>query len=95
MLGLLGEQGSDFAHKIDFAHDVVTIISVVCTVAIVGVMLYFATIYRQRDGKDHETPRIEGDNTLEIIWTVFPTLVCIWIRFIRLSPHSSSKCNGD
>ena len=82
MLGLLGEQGSDFAHKIDFAHDVVTIISVICTVAIVGVMLYFAVIYRQRDGKDHETPRIEGDSTLEIIWTVFPTLVCIWVAWL-------------
>ena len=82
MLGLLGEQGSDFAHKVDFAHDVVTIISVICTVAIVGAMLYFAVIYRQRDGKDHETPRIEGDNTLEIIWTVFPTLVCIWVAWL-------------
>jgi cytochrome c oxidase subunit 2 len=82
MLGLLGEQGSDFAHKVDFAHDVVTIISVICTVAIVGVMLYFAVIYRQRDGKDHETPRIEGSHTLEIIWTVFPTLVCVWVAWL-------------
>jgi len=82
MLGLLGEQGSDFAHKVDFANDVVTIISVICTVAIVGTMLYFAMIYRQRDGKDHETPAIEGNNTLEVIWTVFPTLVCIWVAWL-------------
>jgi len=82
MLGLLGEQGSDFAYKVDFAHDVVTIISVACTVAIVGVMLYFAVIYRQKDGKDHETPMIEGNNTLEVIWTVFPTLVCIWVAWL-------------
>ena len=54
MLGLLGEQGSDFAYKVDYANDVVTIISVLCTVAIVGTMLYFAVIYRQRNGKDHE-----------------------------------------
>jgi cytochrome c oxidase subunit 2 len=82
MLGLLGEQGSDFAHKVDFANDIVTIISVICTVAIVGAMLYFAVIYRQRDGKDHETPAIEGNNTLEVIWTVFPTLVCIWVAWL-------------
>ena len=82
MLGLLGEQGSDFAHKIDYAHDVVTIISVLCTAAICGVMIYFAIIYRQRDGKDHETPAIEGNNTLEVIWTVFPTLVCIWVAWL-------------
>lgn len=82
MLGLLGEQGSDFAYKVDYAHDIVTIISVICTVAIVGVMLYFAIIYRQRNGQDHETPAIEGNNTLEVIWTVFPTLVCIWVAWL-------------
>jgi cytochrome c oxidase subunit 2 len=82
MLGLLGEQASDFAHKVDYAHDVVTIISVLCTVAIVGVMLYFAVIYRQRNGVDHETPAIEGNNTLEVIWTVFPTLVCVWVAWL-------------
>jgi len=82
MLGLLGEQGSDFAHKVDFANDVVTIISVICTVAIVGAMIYFAIIYRQRNGVDHETPAIEGNNALEVIWTVFPTLVCIWVAWL-------------
>lgn len=82
MLGLLGEQGSDFAHKVDYAHDVVMIISVICTVAIVGAMLYFAVIYRQRDGKDHETPAIEGNNLLEVIWTVFPTIVVIWVAYL-------------
>jgi cytochrome c oxidase subunit 2 len=82
MLGLLGEQGSEFAHKVDYAHDVVTIISVICTVLIVGVMLYFAVIYRQRDGKDHETPHIHGNNTLEVLWTLIPTLVCIWVAWL-------------
>lgn len=82
MLGMLGEQGSEFAYKVDFAHDVVTIISVICTVAIVGVMLYFAVKYRQRNEVDHETPAIEGNNALEVIWTVFPTLVCIWVAWL-------------
>jgi cytochrome c oxidase subunit 2 len=82
MLGLLGEQASDFAHKVDYAHDVVTIISVICTVAIVGVMLYFAIIYRQRNGVDHDTPAIEGNSTLEVIWTVFPTIVCVWVAWL-------------
>ncbi len=101
MLGLLGEQGSDFAHKVDYAHDVVTIISVVCTVLIVGVMLYFAVIYRQRDGKDHETPHIHGNNALEVIWTTFPTLVCIWVAWLgydsfvdmRTAPEGAMEVN--
>jgi cytochrome c oxidase subunit 2 len=82
MLGLLGEQGSDYAHKVDFANDIVTIISVICTVAIVGTMLYFAVIYRRKGELDHETPAIEGNNTLEVLWTVFPTIVCIWVAYL-------------
>lgn len=101
MLGLLGEQGSSFAYKVDYAHDIVTIISVICTVAIVGVMLYFAIIYRQRNGVDHETPAIEGNNTLEVIWTVFPTIVCIWVAWlgydsfvdIRTVPEGAMEVN--
>ena len=101
MLGLLGEQGSDFAHKVDFANDIVTIISVVCTVLIVGAMLYFAVVYRQKDGKDHETPAIEGNTTLEVLWTVFPTLVCIWVAWlgydafvdIRTPPANAMEVN--
>lgn len=82
MLGMLGEQGSDYAYKVDYANDVVTIISVICTVAIVGVMLYFAIIYRKKNGVDHATPAIEGNSTLEVIWTVFPTIVCIWVAYL-------------
>jgi cytochrome c oxidase subunit 2 len=82
MLGMLGEQGSDFAYKVDFANDVVTIISVICTVGIVGAMLYFAVIYRRKGEVDHETPAIEGNSTLEVIWTVFPTIVCIWVAYL-------------
>jgi cytochrome c oxidase subunit 2 len=101
MLGLLGEQASDFAHKVDYANDVVTIISVVCTVAICGAMLYFAIKYRQRDGADHETPMIEGNATLEVIWTVFPTIVVVWVAYlgydayvdIRTVPQNAMEVN--
>jgi cytochrome c oxidase subunit 2 len=95
MLGLLGEQGSDFAHKVDYAHDVVTILSVICTVAIVGVMLYFAVIYRQRNGKDHPTPAIEGNNLLEVIWTVFPTIVVIWVGYLGYDSYIDMRNAPD
>jgi cytochrome c oxidase subunit 2 len=50
-------------------------------VLIVGAMLYFAWKYRRRNGVDHETPQIEGSHTLEIIWTVVPTIICIFIAY--------------
>lgn len=82
MFRYLPEQASDFAHKVDFANYAVTDISVFFTVAIVGAMLYFAVRYRRIDGKDHETPRIEGNSTLEVIWTVVPLIVCVWVAWL-------------
>ena len=79
MFRYLPEQGSDFAHKVDYANYVVTDLSVLFTVLIVGSMLYFAVKYRRQNGVDHETPRIEGNNTLEILWTVIPTIICVWV----------------
>lgn len=79
MFRYLPEQASEFAPNVDWIHNLVTDISVFFTVAIVGVMIYFAVKYRQRDGVDHETPRIEGSHLLELIWTVVPTVICIFV----------------
>jgi cytochrome c oxidase subunit 2 len=81
MFRFLPEQGSDFAPHVDWLHNLITDLSVFFTVAIVGAMVYFAIRYRQRDGKDHATPAIHGSHTLEVIWTVVPTIICIFIAY--------------
>ena len=77
MFRYLPEQASDFAPLVDNIHNLVTDLSVLFTVLITGVTIYFAFKYRKRNGVDHETPAIEGSHTLEIIWTVVPTIICI------------------
>lgn len=77
MFRYLPEPASDFAPLVDNIHNMVTDLSVFFTVLIVGVMIYFAIIYRKKDGVDHETPAIEGSTILELIWTIVPTLICI------------------
>lgn len=81
MFRYLPEQSSNHAPNVDWLHNLITDLSVFFTVAIVGVMLYFAWKYRRRNGVDHETPQIHGSHTLEIIWTVVPTIVCIVIGY--------------
>lgn len=76
---ILPEQASTIAPDVDFLNILVTDLSIFFTVAIVGTMLYFAWKYRRRNGVDHETPRIEGSHALEFIWTIVPTLVCIYL----------------
>ena len=79
MFRYLPEQASEVASKVDRLNHVITDISLFFTVAIVGTMLFFAIRYRQRDGVDHETPQIHGSAFFEVIWTVVPTIICLFV----------------
>jgi len=81
MFRYLPEQGSEIAPRLDWIHNWITDLSVFFTIAICGAMIYFAIRYRKQGGVDHETPRIEGSNFLEIVWTVVPTIICIWVAY--------------
>lgn len=81
MFRYLPEQASKHAADVDWIHNLITDLSVLFTVLIVGVMIYFAWKYRKQGGIDHETPQIEGSHSLEIIWTVVPTIICIIIAY--------------
>lgn len=79
MFRYLPPQASEFANKVDWMNNLITDLSVFFTVAIVGAMIYFAIKYRAKGGVNHETPQIKGSHTLEAIWTIVPTLICIYI----------------
>ena len=81
MFRYLPERASDFAQDVDWVNNLITDLSVFFTVAIVGAMIYFAIVYRKRGAKDHPTPQIKGSHTLEVIWTVVPILICIYVGY--------------
>lgn len=79
---IVPEKVSTIASDFDFLNLVLFIASAFFTVAIVGVMLYFAFRYRRRSNEDFDnTPRIYGNHILEIIWTAIPTVVVIFIAW--------------
>ena len=80
LLDYMPEQASTWAERVDWMNNFITYVSVFCTVAITGAMLYFAWKYRRRPG--HETSEyITHDATLETVWTAVPTLVCIFVFY--------------
>lgn len=91
MFRFLPPQASTVAPKIDWIHNLITDLSVFFTVAICGAMLYFAIRYRKRNGVDHETPRIHGSSLLEVVWTVVPTLVCIFIAYYGVAIYHEMR----
>ena len=71
-------QASEWASRVDWLNNFITYVSIFCTLAITGVMLYFMVKYRRRS-EDQKTEYITHNATLETVWTVVPTIVCIFV----------------
>lgn len=69
---------SSFADRIDFLYYAILWICVIFFVPIVFAMIYFTYKYRQRPGYKGNTEALHN-NTLEVTWTVIPTLIVVWI----------------
>ncbi|KAA3616583.1 MAG: cytochrome c oxidase subunit II [Calditrichaeota bacterium] len=64
---------SSFASLVDDAFFFILIISIIFFVGIVATMLFFVVRYHHTRNK--KVANIEGNLTLEIVWTVIPTLL--------------------
>lgn len=70
-------QATDAAASWDTLYIFLTVISFVFFVLVIGAMVYFAVKYRQ--GKKADRAAIEGNVPLEIIWTIIPTILLLFI----------------
>lgn len=66
---------SNFVNQVDAAFIFILAISFFFLFAITGVMIYFVIRYRRT--KNPESTHIEGNNTLEIIWTAIPAILVL------------------
>ena len=66
---------SNFVHGVDLTFFIILGISVFFLVTITAAMIYFVIRYRRK--KNPKASQIEGNNTLEIIWTVIPTILVL------------------
>lgn len=66
---------SNFVQGVDTAFIVILGFSVFFLVAITFTMIYFVIRYRRK--KHPKAEQIKGNNTLEIIWTVIPTILVL------------------
>lgn len=66
---------SNFVQGVDLSFAVIFGISLFFLVGITAVMVYFVIRYRRK--KNQKAQQIEGNNALEIIWTVIPTILVL------------------
>ena len=80
MFDYMPTQASTWASKIDWINNLITDISVFSTVVITAAMIYFAIRYRRRSD-DQKTAYITHNATLETVWTIVPTIICMYIFY--------------
>ncbi len=66
---------SNFAYGVDLSFAVIFGISIFFLVGITAVMIYFVIRYSRK--KNPKATNIHGNNKLEILWTVIPTLLVL------------------
>ena len=102
LLDFMPEQASSWAARVDWINNLISIISLLCTVGITAVMIYFAVKYRRRS-EEQKTEFITHNTVMETVWTIIPTLVVIYIfvygfivyKEMRTPPASAMEVNVD
>ena len=70
---------SNFVEGVDKAFLLIFLVSIFFLVGITVVMLSF--IFRYRKSKNPVATQIEGSTTLEVIWTVIPTIIVLFLFY--------------
>ena len=90
MFDFMPEQASSWAADVDFINNVITWISVASIIGITVVMLYFA--FRYRRGEDQsKVAFIPHNTTLETVWTVVPSIICVVIFYFGFTTYREMR----
>ncbi len=64
---------STFAEGVDLSLYIIAGISIVFLIGITAVMIWF--VFRYNNKRNPKASHIEGNNTIEVVWTVIPTIL--------------------
>ncbi|MFC1996501.1 cytochrome c oxidase subunit II [Chloroflexota bacterium] len=88
-LGLLPDLASLQGKYIDNLFQVHSWIIAFLFALIIGFMLYSVIIFRRKDGDETDAAHIEGNNKLEVTWTVIPLITVLGVA--ALGANTLSK----
>lgn len=75
-------QASKEAHRIDFVYWFATVISLFVFAVVAAVLAYALINFRVKPGDMSDGPPIHGHTTIEIVWTVIPTILVTAITIV-------------
>ena len=80
---------SSFSSLVDDAFFFILFVSIIFFVGIVATMIYFVVRYHHTRNK--KVANIEGNLTLEIVWTVIPTLLVLGMFYYGFIGYSDMR----
>lgn len=84
------ESASAVAQDVDWLFDVILVITIFFTVLIAGMLGYFVWAYRRRPGVKAERTATHL-TSLELTWTIIPSIICVFIYYFGLSSYISLR----
>ncbi|MBI5367907.1 MAG: hypothetical protein HZA54_12780 [Planctomycetes bacterium] len=78
-----------YGQKTDYLYFVIMVLVASIFFLTEGLLLWFMWKYRARAG--HKATYVHGSNTLEVIWTVIPALILIWLAFAQRGTWAEIK----
>jgi cytochrome c oxidase subunit II len=86
----LPKQGSTIAPDVDWAWDMVMIVSIAFFVLLMGLMVYFAIAYRRKHEREI-TSDIDNNHSLERAWTILPLIIVGWLFFVGFKGYVNAS----
>jgi cytochrome c oxidase subunit II len=81
-IGLLPAQASAQAVTIDQLFGLYTWAIAFVFSLIIVIMLYSLLVFRRRKGETGDGKHIEGNSTLEVVWTVLPLIAVLYLAYL-------------
>src|SRR3954447_20799215 len=78
----LPQDSSEEATRIDFTYWFATVISLFVFAVVAAVLIYVLLNFRVKPGDMSDGPPVHGHTTLEIVWTVIPTILVTAISIV-------------
>ncbi|MEO1447095.1 MAG: cytochrome c oxidase subunit II [Cyanobacteria bacterium J06635_11] len=88
-------QASAEAVLVDRLFSFMTTIGTFIFLGVVGTLLYSMVYQRAAKYDDTDGPPIEGNITLEVVWTAIPILLVIWIGAVSFQTYDKMSILGD
>jgi len=90
-IGLLPVQASAQAVSIDQLFGIYTWAIAFVFSLIIVILIYSLVVFRRRKGETGEGTYMEGNNTLEIAWTVVPLIAVLYLAFLGARSLSETR----